>query len=121
MSDAARAVLLAEALGDIRTLHLEVERLGQQVRGLAQAVDGRAQYAEVLSQKMEEFRHFQIPERAAATLQAHAQVFLRALMGDLKVRMASEAWAMAGRLKFWYGAALVVFGFALGLLVGQLV
>lgn len=118
MSDAARNVLLAEALGDLHKLQHGINELSATLASLKGQLDGAAQrdMVQVLDQKMNEFRHFQIPIVAAAKLQAYAETMLRGMVAEIHRLVGVEVRAQTRRARW-----LVVVGiFCMGFLAGSL-
>jgi 3-phosphoglycerate kinase len=119
LSAAARDVLLAEALGDIHRLQESINTIAVMVQKLKSHVDGQAQQemVAVLDQKMNEFRHFQIPVVAASKLQAHAEIFLRGVMAEIQRLVTQEISAQAFRARGLVAAGALCVGFVVGFAV----
>jgi hypothetical protein len=92
LSEHARAILLAEALGDLQNLAVKLGEFDARLDALAKRMDtgARHDWVALLDSKMREFQFFQIPELAAHKLQAHSETFLRGLMADVKQLVALE-------------------------------
>jgi hypothetical protein len=119
MSAAARDVLLAEALGDLHRLQQSIQAVSAQLVAMKDQVNGLAQQemVAVLDQKMNEFRHFQIPVVAAAKLQAHAEIFLRGVMGEIQRLVAQEVNAQVAKTRALALAGMLGVGFMVGFAV----
>ena len=116
---AARDVLLAEALGDLYRLQEGINTVTAMVQALKGHVDGQAQQEmiAVLDQKMNEFRHFQIPEIAASKLQTHAEIFLRGVMAEIQRLVTQEVSAQATKARGLVVVGLLCVGFVVGFAV----
>lgn len=119
LGSAARDVLLAEALGDLHKLQQSIQVVSVQLVALKDQLNGQAhqEMVAVLDQKMNEFRHFQIPVVAAAKLQAHAEIFLRGVMGEIQRLVAEEVSARAMRSRALMLAGMLGIGFMVGFTV----
>lgn len=119
LGSAARDVLLAEALGDLHKLQQSIQVVSVQLVALKDQLNGQAhqEMVAVLDQKMNEFRHFQIPVVAAAKLQAHAEIFLRGVMGEIQRLVAEEVSAQAVRSRALMLAGMLGIGFMVGFTV----
>ena len=110
----AREVLLAEALGDLKEL---VDLLAEADKKMKAYVDqyenseSKAWLA-LLDNKMQEFKHFQIPEMAAAKLQVHSETFLRGVMLEVKRLVSLEVSRQSRNQKVVFSMALFLAGFA---------
>ena len=119
LSAAARDVLLAEALGDLHRLQESINTVSAMVEKLKSDVDGQTQQemVAVLDAKMEEFRHFQIPVLAASKLQAHAEISLRGVMGEIKRLVTQEIYAQASMARGLVVVGALSVGFVVGFAV----
>ncbi len=115
LSQKARDILLAETLGDVHRLNIQVEETNRRIAELLQhlEVGERRNWLSLLDNKMREFQQFQIPEIAAAKLQKHAEIFLRGLMAEVRRLVAQEAATQSAYRPYWWA----FFGFGLGILV----
>jgi len=114
MGEQAREVLLAEALGDLKDLvDLLTEADGKMKAYVDryERIDAQA-WLSILDSKMQEFKHFQIPEMAAAKLQVHSETFLRGLMLEVKRLVGIEVERQSRKQKLVWGTALFLAGFA---------
>jgi hypothetical protein len=98
LGEQARAVLLAEALGDVQKLNDKLLEFETKLDALATRLDAgaRRDWVALLDSKMREFQHFQIPELAAVKLQVHSETFLRGLMSEVKHLVAKEVKIQSG-------------------------
>jgi hypothetical protein len=114
MGEQAREVLLAEALGDLKDLvDLLTEADGKMKAYVERYERSDAQtWLSILDSKMQEFKHFQIPEMAAAKLQVHSETFLRGLMLEVKRLVGIEVERQSRNQKVVWGTALFLAGFA---------
>lgn len=118
MTEAARDVLLAEALGDLHKLQQGINELTASMAGLKIQIDGAAlsEMVQVLDQKMNEFKHFQIPVVAAAKLQAYSETILRGMVAEIHRLVGEEVRQQAGRARWLVFIGIFCFGFASGVL-----
>ena len=123
MGSAARDVLLAEALGDLHKLQESINEVTVQVSDLKGLLSGVAQkeMVEVLDQKMNEFKNFQIPVVAASKLQAHAEVFLKGIVAEIQRLVRSEVRSQAERAHSLILLVVLVVGFVSGFAVRGLI
>lgn len=92
LGEHARAILLAEALGDLQNLAVKLNQFDEKLDALSKRMDAGARHdwVALLDSKMREFQYFQIPELAAHKLQAHSETFLRGLMAEVRQLVANE-------------------------------
>jgi hypothetical protein len=122
LGEQARTALLAEALGDLKDLSDLVAGLDQQMKTyikLFELNESKAWVA-IVDSKMQEFRHFQIPEIAAAKLQMHSETFLRGIMSEAKHLINLEVERQSRKQGFIKAGAIFLAGFSTAALLAFL-
>lgn len=116
LSQKARDILLAEALGDIHKLTILLDDANRRLAEFLHRLEigERRDWIALLDTKMREFKNFQIPQIAAAKLQMHSETFLRGLMAEVRQLVAQEVAqdiaTRAARQRLWWGLGGAVFG-----------
>lgn len=116
LSQKARDILLAEALGDIHKLKILLDDANRRLVEFLHRLEvgERRDWIALLDTKMREFENFQIPQIAAAKLQMHSETFLRGLMAEVRQLVAQEVAqdiaTRAARQRLWWGLGGAVFG-----------
>ena len=114
MGDRARDALLAEALGDLKDLIDLLAEADKKMKAYVERFENSESkvWVAVLDSKMQEFKDFQIPEMAAAKLQAHSETFLRGVMLEVKRLVSLEISRQSRNQKMILGVTIFLAGFA---------
>lgn len=114
MGEQARDVLLAEALGDLKDLVDLLADADKKMKAYVEQYEHSESKAwlALLDSKMQEFKHFQIPEMAAAKLQVHSETFLRGVMLEVRRLVSLEIGRQSRHRRVILGSACFLAGFA---------
>lgn len=125
LTEQAKAILLAEALGDLKGINNEVVQLKRVLATMSGDLAQRKEWAQQLDLKIAELNALRVTELASAPMQAYAERFMRALAADIKRVVDAEAkdslaeYIRRERLKVTLAAIAVAF--CAGVLVGQII
>jgi hypothetical protein len=122
MGEQARAILLAEVLGDIQKIAQKLAEFDAKLTNLGTRLDAgaRREWVTLLDTKMREFQHFQIPEIAAIKLQVHSETFLRGVMSEVKNLIAAEVKYQSSRQNMMWMGFMFTAGFLVALMLNKM-
>ncbi|MFY7808515.1 MAG: hypothetical protein ACOVSV_05980 [Fimbriimonadaceae bacterium] len=125
LTEQARAILLAEALGDLSELKNGVAQVQRALNEIAAGAGKHKEWSEQLEVKIAELNALRVLELANAPLQSQAERFMRALGADIKrVADVQVKLALTGHIERGRHKAMLVglaVAFCVGVVVGTLI